>query len=258
MLNQRQFAAGSVIFREGEESDQAYIIRSGRVEIYKQIDQGTLLLATLGEGEIFGEMGVICERPRQANAAAQTDVSVSELNREMLAAALKDGPEEVALIVRTLMERLSEANLRVAKLMNKHAQFQLGGAERKVPAVTRVKLKPLTSLLKTSLPEAGMVLTSLPYRVGGLPQGAEANPLDWNNLFIPNADTTVISRNHFAIQKNDKGVMISDRGSRTGTIVNDVKIGAGAENFEAQLKFGENIVIAGGEGSPYRFSVTWE
>lgn len=257
MLNQRQFSAGSLIFREGEESDKAYIVRSGRVEIFKRIDQGTLLLATLGAGEIFGEMGVISEQPRTAYASAASDVVVTELSRDAFTSLMAGEPEEVVLVVKALMERLRETNQKVAKLMNKQAKFQLATGND-VPPVTRVTIAPLTNLLKSRMPENGVSTTSLPYRVGGLPAGAEPNPMDWNNLFVKDCDPAIISRNHFAIQKNDKGVIISDRGSRTGTLVNDEKIGAGAENFEAQLKFGDNTVVAGDMESPYRFCITWQ
>lgn len=256
-MTERTIRAGELIFREGEESDKAYIIRSGQVEIYKRINQGTLLLATLGEGEIFGEMGVISDAPRTAYASAVGDVTVTELSRDAFFSIMAGEPEEVVLVVRALMERLREANAKVTKLMNKQAQFQLAG-QKEVPPISRIIIAPLTGFLKEKMQSNGVVTSTLPYRVGGLPLGAEANPLDWNNLFIKNADANLISRNHFAIGRGEHGAFISDRGSRTGTIVNDVPIGAGAEKNEAYLQYGDNTVIAGGSDSPYRFCISWE
>ena len=135
-MTERQFQNGELIFREGEESDKAYIIRSGTVEIFKRINQGTLLLATLSSGEIFGEMGVIDDAPRTAYASAVGDVVVKEVTREAFFSIMAGEPEEVVLMVRALMERLREANQKVTKLMNKQAQFQLA-SHNEVPPVSR-------------------------------------------------------------------------------------------------------------------------
>lgn len=257
-MSLRQIAAGSIIFNEGDISDKAYIIRSGKVEIFRRIQQGTLLLATLEAGEIFGEMGVLSEQPRTAYAAAATDVTVTEIDRTLFLNHMAQQPEEVVLVVRALMERLRETNASVVKLMNKQAQFQLAGQGNDAPPVTRVLIAPMSPQLMQRMAPDGITTTSLPFRVGGLPSGVEPNPLDCNHLFVTDADNNVLARNHFAIQRGSDGLYISDRGSATGTIVNDVTIGAGSETFQAKLKHGDNIVTAGREGSPYRFCVTWK
>jgi CRP/FNR family transcriptional regulator, cyclic AMP receptor protein len=254
----RQIPAGSIIFNEGDMADKAYIVRSGKVEIFRRIQQGTLLLATLEQGEIFGEMGVLSEQPRTAYAAAATDVTVTEIDRHLFAEHMAQQPEEIVLLVRALLERLREANASVVKLMNKQAQFQLAGKGNDAPAVTRVLIAPMSPFLMQRMPAEGITTTSLPYRVGGLPAGAEPNPLDFNNLFINDADNSVIARNHFAIQRGSDGLYVSDRGSATGTVVNGVAIGAGCEQQQVRLNPGDNIVTAGQEGSPYRFCITWK
>jgi hypothetical protein len=249
--------AGQIIFKEGEDSDKAYIVRSGKVEIFRRIQQGTLLLATLGEGEIFGEMGVLSEQPRAANASALTDVTLTEIHRHLFLNHMAQEPEEVLLVMRALMERLREANRSVAKLMTKHAQFQIARKDE-VPPINRIVITPLSDFLKQRMPSEGITTSSLPYRIGGLPTGLEPNPLDYNNLFVENADNSIIARNHFAIQRGAQGVFVSDRGSQTGTLVNDEKIGAGAQSNQELLKFGDNVVIAGGVDSPYRFGISWQ
>lgn len=257
-MSLRHVPSGQVIFREGDESDKAYIIRSGKIEIYRKLQKGTLLLATLGEGEIFGEMGVLSDQPRAAYAAAATDATLTEIPRDLFMGHMAQEPEEIVLIMRSLMERLREANRNVASLMNKQSQFQVADNASEAPPVTRVTISPMSSFLKLRMPAEGVTTTSLPYRVGGLPMGTEPNPLDWNNLFVQDADNTIIGRNHFALQRGAEGLFVSDRGSPTGTIVNDQPIGTGNDAHYAVLKFGENVVIAGGKDSPYRFCITWE
>lgn len=256
-MQQHTYEPGDLIFREGEDSDQAYVIESGRVEIFKRMQGGTILLATLGPGDIFGEMGIISDEPRSASATAQTRVTVTILCRDYLARLVAPCDNHVVLILKTLMERIREANQKLSRLAQKQAQFQLAD-KNAVPTVKAVTLLPLTQFLKNQMQSSGMRTTSLPFRVGCLPEGEMSNPLDWNNFFIKGTDPTIMSRNHFAIQTGPQGLQIVDRGSKTGTIVNGQQIGAGAPEYSANLNYGENEVVAGPAESPYRFCVIWE
>ncbi len=256
-MEERAFKAGEIIFREGEESDNAYRILSGKVEIYKRSPAGTVLLAVLSEGEVLGEMGIISDMPRSAYAAAVSDVRVRVISQEYIASLMRTVPEDMALVMRTLMERLRQANQQVTRALSKQHK-PTGDAPGKVHPVTQVTLLPLSGLLKQSIPEKGLLISSFPFRVGALPPSMEPNPLDWNNLFVSGADPIVMSRNHFAIQRGANGLQVSDRGSKTGTIVNGVAIGADAPEFKADLHPGDNEIIAGGADSAYRFQLVWE
>ena len=66
----RLAAAGEVIVREGEEAEEMFIIRSGRIAISREIGGRTVQLAELGPGEFFGEMSVLESLPRAADAIA--------------------------------------------------------------------------------------------------------------------------------------------------------------------------------------------
>ena len=69
-----EYSAGEVIFKEGYPADDAYIIESGRVEIYKENEDGSeQSIALLGPGQMFGEYGVLDNAPRSACARAVED-----------------------------------------------------------------------------------------------------------------------------------------------------------------------------------------
>jgi CRP/FNR family transcriptional regulator, cyclic AMP receptor protein len=68
----RTYNAGDVIFRQGDEAEELYVIQSGTVEIRL----GNRLLDTLPERSIFGEMALIDDAPRSATAIAATDVTL--------------------------------------------------------------------------------------------------------------------------------------------------------------------------------------
>ena len=70
------FQRGQVIFREGDKSQEAYFIVSGLVEITLNTSHGVQSLAKIGPGEIFGEMGMIMDRPRTATATALENTTV--------------------------------------------------------------------------------------------------------------------------------------------------------------------------------------
>src|SRR5580700_8078566 len=84
ITQERQFAAGQEIFREGAPGDGVYFVKSGSVEISAGIGEPRVF-SRLGPGEVFGEMAVIEHRPRSATASAVAATEVFFLPRgEML------------------------------------------------------------------------------------------------------------------------------------------------------------------------------
>jgi eukaryotic-like serine/threonine-protein kinase len=72
----RRFAAGSVILRDGDTSDVAYIITEGRCEVSRISATGERIrLRVVGPGEIFGEVGLVTGARRLADVHAVTDVT---------------------------------------------------------------------------------------------------------------------------------------------------------------------------------------
>ncbi len=254
MLEQQTFQHGEILFREGEESDVAYLLVEGNVEIFKRTEKGTVLLSSFGQGELFGEMGLIGGNPRSASAAADGPVTVKKISHESMNQLMSQSPPEVAQMIKAFMERLREGNQKISRLINKQSQFQL--ANNEPPEVKRLTLIPLSSQLKEQLGKG--IVIQLPYRVGSASDGLGLPNLDMNDLEISNAQEAILARNHFSIQKSADGLKLLDRGSRLGCIVNDVPIGSMHESDSAALTPGDNTIIAGDASSPYRFCLHWE
>ncbi|RVU34982.1 cyclic nucleotide-binding domain-containing protein [Hwanghaeella grinnelliae] len=70
---QRKVKAGDVIFKEGMPGEEAFMIRKGAVDITVSFEGKTITIASLGPGEIFGEMALIDNLPRAAGAVAAVD-----------------------------------------------------------------------------------------------------------------------------------------------------------------------------------------
>ena len=77
-IEARSFKAGSVIFREGDEANELFVVKSGQVRI--QI--GNRTVTELGQESIFGEMALIDSEPRSATATALTDVELVPISEK--------------------------------------------------------------------------------------------------------------------------------------------------------------------------------
>lgn len=99
------FEAGEVIIEEGQSDDTIYVIRSGEAQV---IHNGEVL-ATLGEGELFGEMALIDNLPRSATVVALTDTVVVPVNRDHFYALLQRTPVFGATVMHLISGRLRRA-----------------------------------------------------------------------------------------------------------------------------------------------------
>lgn len=83
MLQTCEFSADNLICLKGDESDCLYIIRKGEVEISVSSSDGKIIiLGTLSDGDVFGEIGLLDGGTRTASVAAKTDTSLYRLCRK--------------------------------------------------------------------------------------------------------------------------------------------------------------------------------
>ena len=116
-MNLQNYKSGEVIFREGEQSDAAYLVVSGKVRIVKGLDTaGAKDIAVVGAGQYVGEMGAIDEVPRSASVVADSAVACLPVTPEAFLYMLRRNPEESIDLLKILFERLRAANKRLAQL----------------------------------------------------------------------------------------------------------------------------------------------
>jgi len=109
IAQERRFAAGQEIFREGAPGDGVYFVKNGLVEISS--GTGTRrIFSRLGEGEIFGEMAVIELRPRSATASAAQETGVYFLPRGEMLAFIERSPGLAFALLQQISHRLREFN----------------------------------------------------------------------------------------------------------------------------------------------------
>jgi CRP/FNR family cyclic AMP-dependent transcriptional regulator len=112
----RQFEPGQVVFREGDESDTCYIVRSGRARAVREHSGGrTLTLATFGPGEFFGELALFEDERRSATVEAIEQCSVVAVLGPDMRRLMIEHPGISARLVIALGRRLRETNERLSR-----------------------------------------------------------------------------------------------------------------------------------------------
>lgn len=111
MAEERTFAAGQEIFREGDPGDGLYVVTSGLVEISGQLGTGERrVFSEIGVGGVFGEMAVIEQLARSACAVATQATTVQFLPRAGLADLIERTPTLSLAFMKLVSHRLREFN----------------------------------------------------------------------------------------------------------------------------------------------------
>jgi len=115
LLTHKQFRAGSVIFRELDDSDALYIVEQGSVVVSKHVrDDVDLVLTRFHSGDFFGEMGLFDAAPRSASANVEVDSLLWRLDRKVFHNIFSHHPDIAAKIcyrlVKVFIERLRVTN----------------------------------------------------------------------------------------------------------------------------------------------------
>src|SRR6476661_11126209 len=112
----RSFPAGTRVFHEGDRSDACYIVREGSFRVTREHSDGrAITLATLGPGEVFGELAMLDGDTRSASAEALSDGELLALPANDVRGLLARHPEIALKLVAGLVRRLRAANVRLSK-----------------------------------------------------------------------------------------------------------------------------------------------
>jgi len=112
----RSFPAGTRVFHEGDSSDACYIVSEGNFRVTREHSDGrAITLATLGPGEIFGELAMLDGDKRSASAESITDGTLMALPANDVRSLLARNPEIALKLVAGLVRRLRAANARLSR-----------------------------------------------------------------------------------------------------------------------------------------------
>ncbi len=126
----KDYKDGDTIFEENSIGKEMYIILSGNAEIIKKRGGVETTLATLEEGDFFGEMSLFDNSPRSATVKALGDVKLLEINQKNFLKKISRDPslafrmlEKMSLRIRTSDEKILNNIVEIKGLIDDHQVF---------------------------------------------------------------------------------------------------------------------------------------
>ena len=101
-----QLAPGDFLFREGEKGDKMYVLLEGEIDIFL----GDFVFETAGSGALLGEMALIDDTPRTANAVAKSPSRLAQIDRRRFHFLVQQTPHFSTHVMKILADRLRHTN----------------------------------------------------------------------------------------------------------------------------------------------------
>jgi CRP-like cAMP-binding protein len=124
----RRFDAHQVVFREGDDSDTCYVVRSGHARAIREHGDGRqITLAQFGPGDIFGELAMFDDERRSATVEAIDELEAVAILGSDMRRLLREHPDIAVKLVIALGRRLRAANERLARQSFQTVQSRVAG-----------------------------------------------------------------------------------------------------------------------------------
>lgn len=179
----RSFGRQQVIFREGDDSDTCYVVRTGQARAVREHPDGrTITLARFGPGDIFGELAMFDDEKRSATVEVVEDTEVVGILGSDMRRLMREHPDIAPKLVISLGRRLREANERLARQSFQTVQSRVAvvlsdlveqsrdGDGRSRDILLRITQADIAQLAGSSRESASRFLATLE-RAGVLTQG---------------------------------------------------------------------------------------
>jgi CRP/FNR family cyclic AMP-dependent transcriptional regulator len=106
------FQDRQIIFEEGSNGDWIYVVEEGEVEISKKVGGQKIVVETLKESDVFGEMAYIDKEPRSATATAKGTTVVGIIDRDFFDDEFNKISADFQKILKTVAFRLRKSTQR--------------------------------------------------------------------------------------------------------------------------------------------------
>jgi len=239
----KHFDAGTTLFEEGDDGEELYIVRSGKVAINKKVPHGEVTLAVLEKGDFFGEMAMLEHIPRTASAEMAEDGKLVVINSEVFGDMIKANPEIAVRMLRKYSLRLRETTKQIEELATKaEASVNVGvvpEAEASAASTAQPPGEKQGAEPESSAPQQSEALAYFISKASGnvfpvFKRDALIGRYDSVTGSTPEVDLTQedaarnISRRHARlVTKEGKHFVAEEIGTMNGTFVNNEKIPTG-------------------------------
>ena len=104
------YGPGDVLFRQGDDSDAAFVILDGQADVMIDTPAGPIKVAVLGPNSLVGEMGVMTNSPRSATIVAETALTTLRIPKDMFMSLVTEFSTFGLAIIRELATRVEHTN----------------------------------------------------------------------------------------------------------------------------------------------------
>jgi CRP-like cAMP-binding protein len=112
----KYFETGERIVCQGERGDCMYVIQSGKVEVVREVPGGSVRLAVLEKGDLFGEMALFSDEPRSATVRALGEARVLTIDKRGFLKRVHQDPSLAFRILQKMSERIRALDSEIAQL----------------------------------------------------------------------------------------------------------------------------------------------
>jgi len=241
------FIKGETIYAQGSESAGVYMIMEGQIDVWRTDGEQAYHIASLGDGELLGEVSVIERRQHSVTAKASEPTIALFIDAKAFRRSFAD--PLVRHVVNTLAARLrsSYAAANAAKNISEQNLAAPKSDNPTIEGASRMVADKFLSFVE---------VTEFPFLVGNITTTEKHCILNPSSLKVPLSGAHELSDNHFEIIRRSGEIYIRDLGSSHGTLVNSLALSKYGAVATAKLLPGKNEIVAGGAESPVRFTVT--
>ena len=212
--------AEELIYREGELGTEMYVIEEGQVEILKHFNGQQRRLIVLSQGDFFGEMSILEDKPRAASARALGEVRLVPIDRATLGTMLKKNPEIAVGMMRKISRQLRDTDLQLRQVLGaEDGTGTAGGGETGAGAKGPERLIQEGSGIEFYLAAGSETTVGRRDPVTGINPDIDLTPADTQRS---------ISRRHAKIfRRGDKFYLREEIGTMNGTFINGERVDTG-------------------------------
>jgi len=220
-----RYGASERIFTEGDLGTTMYIVQSGKVRLFRMVDEQKRVHGVMEKGDFFGEMSILEGLPRTASAEALEDSELIEINSMTFDKMIKGNIEIAIRMLRKLSIRLREAERRIEGLQA--AEIRPSNTVRPVQSARSKPPRPPGTGVRIEIEgeSAGFPLEGPETMIGRFDPVTDLRPdVDLTQVDLKRS----VSRRHARIMRTNDGYVITEEvGALNGTFVNGTKLVTG-------------------------------